>query len=136
MDKIVVLDQLVSLSLDLAKPENDYVILGEGNTSARIDDETFFVKASGTYMSAAGRKTFVEVRADRVLSMLESDGLDDDAVKNQLSAAVVDGSKQRPSVETVLHAFCLSLPDVNFVGHTHPTAVNAILCSKDPEQIV
>lgn len=136
MDKIVILDQLVSLSLDLAKPENDYVILGEGNTSARIDDETFFVKASGTYMSAASRKTFVEVRADKVLSMLESSDLDDNAVKDQLSAAVVDGSQQRPSVETVLHAFCLTLPDVNFVGHTHPTAVNAILCSKDPEQIV
>src|SRR5207253_6691046 len=34
-----------------------------------------------------------------------------------------------PSVETFLHAYLLSLPDVHFVGHTHPTPVNSILCS-------
>jgi rhamnose utilization protein RhaD (predicted bifunctional aldolase and dehydrogenase) len=28
-----------------------------------------------------------------------------------------------------LHAICLKLPDINFVGHTHPTAINMITCS-------
>jgi hypothetical protein len=27
------------------------------------------------------------------------------------------------------HAYLLSLPDINFVGHTHATYINQILCS-------
>jgi rhamnose utilization protein RhaD (predicted bifunctional aldolase and dehydrogenase) len=136
MDKIQILDELVRMSLELGKPENDYVILGEGNTSARIDDGGFYVKASGTYLSNASRETFVEVDANRVLELLDCGEVDDEGVKDHLASAVVGESKLRPSVETVLHAFCLQLPDVNFIGHTHPTAVNAILCSENPEQIV
>jgi rhamnose utilization protein RhaD (predicted bifunctional aldolase and dehydrogenase) len=30
----------------------------------------------------------------------------------------------------------LSLPDVNFVAHTHPTAVNIITCARDGEEVV
>jgi hypothetical protein len=43
-----VLAQLVELSNHLGNPANDYCILGEGNTSARADEGTFWVKASGT----------------------------------------------------------------------------------------
>lgn len=136
MDNLVVLDQLVSMSLELAAPVNDYVILGEGNSSAKIDDKSFYVKASGTYLGTASRDTFVQVQTDKVIDLLDCGHVDDSEVKDHLAAAVTGGGKLRPSVETVLHAFCLRLPDVNFVGHTHPTAVNAILCSKDPEQIV
>jgi rhamnose utilization protein RhaD (predicted bifunctional aldolase and dehydrogenase) len=39
-------------------------------------------------------------------------------------------------VETVLHALALRLEGVNFVGHTHPTAVNAILCSQRAEEAI
>ncbi|MBI2939910.1 MAG: hypothetical protein HYY04_05675 [Chloroflexi bacterium] len=46
-DKRHVLERLLGMSPDLGKPENDYVILAEGNTSARIDSATFWVKASG-----------------------------------------------------------------------------------------
>lgn len=42
----------------------------------------------------------------------------------------------RPSVETVLHALALKLEEVSFVGHTHPTAVNAILCSQKAEEAI
>ena len=45
-------------------------------------------------------------------------------------------AQARPSVETVLHALALKLDGVNFVGHTHPTAVNAILCSKKAEEAI
>jgi len=33
-------------------------------------------------------------------------------------------------VETLLHAQLLCLEDINFVGHTHPTAINALTCSE------
>jgi len=40
----------------------------------------------------------------------------------------------RPSVETVLHALALALGEAHYVVHTHPTSVNAILCSRAAEE--
>jgi len=34
-----------------------------------------------------------------------------------------------------MHAYLLGLPDVNFVGHTHPISVNALLCSVRAEEL-
>jgi rhamnose utilization protein RhaD (predicted bifunctional aldolase and dehydrogenase) len=111
--------------------------LGEGNTSARIDDETFWVKASGAQLGTIDADGFVRVRFDRVLSMLEEGNLTDDQVKTGLEAARVDpDASARPSVETVLHALILTLKGIHFVGHTHPTAVNAILCSQKAEAAI
>jgi rhamnose utilization protein RhaD (predicted bifunctional aldolase and dehydrogenase) len=124
-----VLDQLMTLSRNLGDPENDFVILAEGNTSARVDDETFWVKASGTQLRTMEYHDFVQIRFDAALDLLEQD-VDDDGVKNGLNAAKVDPTvKPHPSVETMLHALILQLDGVNFVGHTHPTAVNALTCS-------
>ena len=136
MNKATVLDQLVRMSLELARPENDYVILGEGNTSAKIDNQSFYVKASGSYLCNAGPDTFVQVRRDRALELLDCGEMGDIGIRDHLASAIIGDTNLRPSVETVLHAFCLGLPDVNFIGHTHPTAVNAILCSKDAEEVV
>ena len=38
-------------------------------------------------------------------------------------------------METVLHALALQLPGIRFVGHTHPTATNALTCSQDFEKL-
>jgi rhamnose utilization protein RhaD (predicted bifunctional aldolase and dehydrogenase) len=115
------------------------VILGEGNTSARADANTFWVKASGTELRTIDATGFVRVSFERVLAMLGDPTLDDEGVEQGLYAARVDsapGEGVRPSVETVLHALCLSLEGVNFVGHTHPTAINALTCSVDFETAV
>ena len=138
-----VLRQLVDMSRTLGDPAFDYAILGEGNSSARIDAESFWVKASGAEMRTIDANGFVQIRFDRVLSMLEHGELSDAEVKKGLNAARVDPlATARPSVETMLHATILQLGDrykgveVNFVGHTHPTAVNAILCSQQAEQAI
>ncbi len=124
------LNNLVELSRRLALPEYDYSILAEGNTSARVDDQTFWVKASGREMHGIGPEGFVQVRFDRVLAVLDGPDQSDAEVKEALAAAKVDPTAPgHPSVETFLHALCLQLPGVNFVGHTHPTAINAITCS-------
>ncbi|MFC2015877.1 class II aldolase/adducin family protein [Chloroflexota bacterium] len=137
MHSNAILAELVALSQTLGDPALDYAILGEGNSSARIDDEGFWVKASGAEMRTIKAGGFVQVRFDGVLSMLEADGLSDADVKARLEAARVDpGAKARPSVETVLHALALKLDEVNFVGHTHPTAVNAILCSQKAQEAI
>jgi rhamnose utilization protein RhaD (predicted bifunctional aldolase and dehydrogenase) len=43
---------------------------------------------------------------------------------------------RRPSVESLLHAVCLSEHGVEVVAHTHPVDVNAILCSTRPSLLV
>jgi rhamnose utilization protein RhaD (predicted bifunctional aldolase and dehydrogenase) len=132
-----ILEELITMSQHLGDPALDYAILGEGNTSARIDADTFWVKASGAEMRTIGPGGFVQVRFGPVLSLLDEDGLGDDEVKAGLEAARVDArATARPSVETVLHALALQVAGVHFVGHTHPTAVNAILCSKRAEEAI
>jgi rhamnose utilization protein RhaD (predicted bifunctional aldolase and dehydrogenase) len=132
-----ILEQLVAMSRRLGDPALDYAILGEGNTSAQIDGDTFWVKASGAEMRTIGAGGFVQVRFDGVLSMLQTEGLGDAEVKARLEAARLDPqATARPSVETVLHALALRPDGVNFVGHTHPTAVNALLCSQKVEEAI
>jgi rhamnose utilization protein RhaD (predicted bifunctional aldolase and dehydrogenase) len=130
-----ILTQLVAMSNNLGDPVLDYVILGGGNTSARADADTFWVKASGMRLGTIDRAGFVRVRFDRVLALLDEGDLSDDAIREGLEAAKVDRAVTvRPSVETVLHALALQLEGVSFVGHTHPTAVNALLCSQKAEE--
>lgn len=124
-----ILQQLVDFSRRLGEPANDYAILGEGNTSATVDDETFFVKASGAALHGIGPDGFVRVQRAPVLEMLDEEQLSDEAIRDGMMAACVDRAARRPSVETLFHAYFLSLPGVRFVGHTHPTPVNAILCA-------
>jgi rhamnose utilization protein RhaD (predicted bifunctional aldolase and dehydrogenase) len=121
---------LLTLSQNLGKPENDYAILGEGNTSAQIDEETFWVKASGQSLRTLQPEGVVKVRFDAALAMLNGPDLSDDETRAALAAAKADPQTPgHPSVETTFHAVCLQLPDVNFVGHTHPTVINQLTCS-------
>ncbi len=125
-----ILSQLVTMSNHLGDPANDYVILGEGNTSAQADGETFWVKASGTQLRTIGKDGFVRVRFDRLLALLDKDSVGDAEVEAAMEAAKVHKAiTLRPSVEAVLHALALQLDGVNFVGHTHPVAINALTCS-------
>ena len=131
------LQTLTEMSRNLGRPEHDYVILGEGNTSARVDDDTFYVKASGFNLASIGEEGFVKVRFDAALAILDATGVSDGEVKNRLLAATVDNPAQRwPSVETTFHAVCLTVGQAKFVGHTHPTAVNAILCAQQAEAAI
>ena len=126
-----ILNQLISLSKHLGEPANDYVILAEGNTSARIDAETFWVKTSGAQLDRCNTDHFIRIQSRPVLSLLDSPDHDDEYIRQTLSDARVEGgSDLRPSIETFLHAVCLELEKVNYVGHTHPTAINSITCSQ------
>ena len=136
MSEPTVLDQLVALSNTLGRPELDYVILGEGNTSARATTTaSFWVKASGTELRTITAAGFVQVAFDRVLALMDRPNLTDADVKAGLTAAKVDpASPGHPSVETLLHALCLQLPGISFIGHTHASAINMLTCSVGFEQ--
>lgn len=137
MDERTVLADLVAMSRELGRPENDYVILGEGNTSAKIDDDFFFVKASGKYLRDADESTFVKVKLREAAAILDQGDLTDEEIKDALFAVCADpANKLRPSIETTFHSFLLTLPGVNFVGHTHATAILAMMCSANAEEIV
>ncbi|HNR36904.1 MAG TPA: class II aldolase/adducin family protein [Candidatus Hydrogenedentes bacterium] len=130
-----ILQQLVDLSRYLGDPDRGYAILGEGNTSARIDEDTFYVKASGSVLGNIDGGGFVAVSRAKVLALLDDPGADDAAVSRVLTEARVDpGETRRPSVETLFHALLLRYPEIKFVGHTHPIHTNMLLCSKKAEE--
>jgi rhamnose utilization protein RhaD (predicted bifunctional aldolase and dehydrogenase) len=118
---------LLSLSHEFGR--RGLVILGEGNVSARLDDSTFLVKASGTSLETLKEGQLTECRFDRLLSFFNDKPISDIEVEAALLESRIDSGALKPSVETFFHAFLLSLPEIRFVGHTHPIAVNQILCS-------
>lgn len=131
-----ILQQLVEMSRRLGDERKGLVILGEGNTSARVSEDTFYVKASGTQLGNITEEGFVEVNAPKVLAMLDGPALTDEEIKANLAEAMVEPGALMPSIETVFHAYVLALPGVGFVGHTHPVSVNAILCSKGWKDVI
>lgn len=126
-----VLARLVNLTRGLGDPGKDYAILGEGNTSARIDEESFYVKASGAEMRTADASSFTRMSFRKVLAFLDGGQASDSDVKKALFDAKLDSdtNPKKPSVETFIHAIALTLGKAEFIGHTHPVAVNAVLCS-------
>ena len=129
-DRGALLERLVGLSRSLGRPERDLVIFGEGNTSVRLDDESFLVKASGTSLANADAESFVEMDFGRTLALLDLEDPADDELGEALMGARSSGEGGlRPSIEAPLHALALTEGEAAFVGHTHPTAVNSVLCS-------
>ena len=120
---------LIALSHDLGAEHRGLAILGEGNASARLSDETFIVKASGSSLGTLTEADVTECRFAPLLSMLDRNDLSDKEVDDELFACRVDPSAKKPSVEALFHAYLLSLPEISFVGHTHPVHINQILCS-------
>ncbi|HXI69756.1 MAG TPA: class II aldolase/adducin family protein [Verrucomicrobiae bacterium] len=120
---------LLQLSHELGRDDRQLSILAEGNTSVKLSAETFLVKASGSNLGTLDETGVVECRADSLLSMLEKNGLEDKEVDRLLLESRVDPKAKKPSVEALFHAYLLSLPEIEFIGHTHATAVNSILCS-------
>ena len=120
--------ELVGLAQTLGDPARALAILGEGNVSARADDETFWVKASGSSLGTLSPADLSQVRLTDVLTPLARDTLSEADVEAVLVAAQVDPAQKKPSVETFLHALCL-VRGARWVAHTHAEAVNQILCS-------
>lgn len=124
------LDQLVKLSQEFGREDRAWAILGEGNTSALSKVGRFYVKASGSRLGAARREDFTEVNMEQALECVAKATLSDAEVQDALEAIKVDPEAKQPSVETFVHAVCLSLGDCQWVGHGHPESVLSILCSQ------
>jgi rhamnose utilization protein RhaD (predicted bifunctional aldolase and dehydrogenase) len=120
---------LLDLSHALGGERLRLAILGEGNTSLRLDADTFVVKASGSSLATLRPTELTTCRFDRLLPLLEARGATDADVDTTLLTARVDEADRKPSIEALFHAYLLTLPGVACVGHVHAIAVNQILCS-------
>jgi rhamnose utilization protein RhaD (predicted bifunctional aldolase and dehydrogenase) len=125
---------LLQLSHELGREERGWAILGEGNSSVRIDSDRMLIKASGTNLGRLREEDVIECRMSTLTKLLDRHSMNDEEIEEALLAIRVDQSSKKPSVEALFHAYLLSLPDVQFVGHTHATAVNQILCSRRARQ--
>lgn len=133
------LSDLTTMTRALGEPALDYVIIGEGNTSMRRDDDSFYVKASGQQMRDIGEDGFVAVRLAPMLAMLdappktltEQKAITESAILPPNALGGTEGGlAPSPSIEVSFHAMLLHDCGVRFIGHTHPGAINQILCSE------
>lgn len=123
------LKELVRLS-HFYGADKEFVIAGGGNTSYKSDDK-IWIKASGIPLAGIDEKGFV-CMSRNLLNKISFAAYSNDPVKREsevkkdLEDAMINDNK-RPSVETSLH----NLFNFPYVVHTHPTVVNAMLCSKE-----
>jgi rhamnose utilization protein RhaD (predicted bifunctional aldolase and dehydrogenase) len=130
-----VLGNLVALSRTLGEPGRQLAILAEGNTSVRLDGDgpsgRMLVKASGAWLARLERRDLVELHLAPLVALLQDELADDADVTRAFAEATItrDAPAPRPSVEALLHAVCLAETPAQVVAHTHPVAVNGLLCS-------
>ncbi len=120
---------LLRLSRELGREDRGMAILGEGNCSARFSAGTFLIKASGSGLGRLRSSDLVECRFQVILDLLAKDRPTDGEIEGTLLSSRTDPGAKKPSVESLFHAYLLTLSGIGFVGHTHPIAVNGVLCS-------
>jgi len=123
------ISSLLTLSRELGREDRRMAILGEGNSSARLSADAFLIKASGSSLGRLRRSDLVECRFRVILELLGKNRASDGEIEKVLLSSRIDTRSKKPSVESLFHAYLLSLSGIGFVGHTHAIAVNRILCS-------
>lgn len=120
---------LLSLSHEIGREDRQLAILGEGNASARLTDEQFAVKASGSCLATLTAADVTMCDTAKVLAIFDRRNLAEADIDQLMLDARVAGAGRKPSIESMFHAWLLTLKDVNFVGHCHPLSANQVLCS-------
>jgi rhamnose utilization protein RhaD (predicted bifunctional aldolase and dehydrogenase) len=126
-DAVLVRSRLIELSREFGQAR--WAILGEGNTSGRIDQKVFAVKSSGSSLGTLTEIELTDCFFDKLLPILDRESVSEQEIEEVLFESRVRRTALKPSVETFFHAYLLTIPGVNYVGHTHPIPVNQILCS-------
>lgn len=126
---------LLDLCHHLGQPARDLVVATEGNASMRVDDTRMLIKASGRSMETMTEQDLLLVDRTRIMTLLASDTDSDERIAAVYRDSVLS-TTGTPSVEAILHAVIYDLTDAQVVAHTHPVAINAILCSTAPELLV
>ena len=124
---MITLESLIAISRKYGADPR-FVIAGGGNTSFK-DERLIWVKASGHSLATIDEDGFAVLDRNALNRICEKTYSQDVTerevqVKNDLARACITKDK-RPSVETSLHN-CM---DYSYVVHTHPSVVNALMCS-------
>lgn len=125
----LVSDELLTLTHALGEPARRLAILAEGNTSERLADGRLVVKSSGAGLGSATRDDFVTIEPHEIAAILEDLSADQRSLTSALDAGIQGGVHRRASIESLMHAAIQSVTPVQFIGHTHPTAVLGLLSS-------
>ena len=120
---------LIQLSHEIGREDRQLAILGEGNTSIKLDADCFAVKASGSCLATLTEADVTLCETKKILGLMEKKSIPDTEIDQALLGSRVDGVGKKPSVEAMFHAWLLQLPGVECVGHCHPVVANQILCS-------
>lgn len=124
------LPELHKMTRLFGETARNYVIIGEGNTSCRRDAESFWIKASGQQMETIEESGFVAVQFAPIMDLFANPPKTETEQKARIATAKVDANiALMPSIEVSFHAMLLQDCGVEVVGHTHPVAINRILCS-------
>jgi len=123
------LAELLDLSRQLGDASRSLCILGEGNTSVAIDDACLAVKASGSVLGSLSESDLTVCERAPLTDALANRNLTDAEMKELLQSVKCDPKAKKPSIETIFHAWLLTLPGVEYVGHTHSLDANKVLCS-------
>ena len=128
------LTELIAVSR-LYGSDKSFVIAGGGNTSFK-DEKHIWIKASGAALETIDENGFVCLSREK-LKIVSTKTYSQDAtereaeVKADLANAIISDGNNRPSVETSMHEI-INYP---FVVHTHPTKVNALMCSNNAASV-
>ena len=124
-----VVQPLLELCRALGDPGRHLAILGEGNVSGSVSKSEFLVKASGSSLANMTDKDLTLCNSEKILPLLDRKSATDAEVETELMESRLRPGDKKPSVEAAFHAWLLTLENISFVGHCHPTAVNQVLCS-------
>jgi len=124
----VMLNELAEFSTECGTDEH---LKGGGVNSSAKNKTPMLIKPSGTSLRKLEPDDFLPVDRGMVRKLYDIDPPEDTArretlVRQILVKAVLDGRKERPSVETPLHESI----DYRYVMHTHPVLVNGMTCSQ------
>ena len=106
------IQMLLDLSHQLGNEKRGFAILGEGNTSTRLDDDGFAVKASGSSLSNLDVQGVARCRRAQILELFEHPEFSDDEIETALLDSRAYEEDRKPSTEALFHAYLLGLPDV------------------------
>jgi rhamnose utilization protein RhaD (predicted bifunctional aldolase and dehydrogenase) len=123
------IDALLNLAHDIGREDRRLTILAEGNVSASVSQTEFAVKASGCSLATLKPTDITTCDGKQILKLLERKTITDGEIETALLESRTRPGQRKPSTETVFHAWLLTLDNVQFVAHCHPTAVNQVMCS-------
>lgn len=129
--------ELLDLCHRAGDPALDLVISAEGNVSARDGDDTLTIKASGCSLRTMEDQQLVQVKRSSLIDLLDQADVTDEQTAAAYRASRTDPTTTAtPSVEAILHAVIYEETSAEVVVHTHPTAINMLLCSESAHLLV